>query len=328
MRDAPRTSRLTRTALLAVATSIALVLSACGSDDDSGSTSTAAPAAEAGTRTVQTAMGPVRIEGTPERVVVLDTAELDSVTTLGVKPVGTVKAAVGDGLPRYLADQAKGIEVVGEISAPNLVKIAQLKPDLILSSKIRDEQRYEQLSKIAPTVFTEAPAEWKKNVVTHAEALGRSAEVGPLLADYEARAKALREKLGDASGTTVSVVRFLEGEIRLYSPNSFVGSILKDVGVQLPPAAEKATDINATLSLENLEQAEADVLYVTRYGAKEDTDQAQAEQLPSWKGITAVKNGKVHPEPDDVWMLGIGITGANQILTELERTLPAATTSR
>lgn len=327
MTASPRSHRFTRRVLAAAATSAVLALSACGSDDD-GATTTAAASDAAGPRTVQTAMGPVEITGQPKRVVVLDTAELDSVTTLGVKPVGTVKAAVGDGVPRYLADQATGIEVVGEIAEPNLVAIAKLKPDLILSSKVRDEQRYAQLSKIAPTVFTETPAEWKKNVVTHAEALGKAEEVEPLLADYEAKAKALREKLGDPSGTTVSVVRFLEGEIRLYSPKSFVGSILKDVGVQLPPAAEKATDINATLSLENLDEAEADVLYTTRYGPKKATDQAQAERLPSWKGITAVEEGNVFPEPDDVWMLGIGITGAKQILTELERTLPAATASR
>jgi iron complex transport system substrate-binding protein len=309
---------------LALAASAAVALTACGSSDDASTTAgTSASDAAAGPRTVQTAMGPVQITGAPERVVVLDTPELDLTTTLGITPVGTVKAAVGDGLPRYLADKAKGIANVGEIGEPNLVKIAQLKPDLILSSKIRDEQRYAQLTKIAPTVLTETPADWKPNVVTDAQALGKADEAKALLQQYEARAAALKAKLPDAADTTVSVVRFLPGEIRLYSPKSFIGTVLKDVGVQLPPAAEKATDINATLSLENLEQADADVLYTTTYGPEEDTDAAQAKRLPAWKDIAAVKDGRVYDEPDDVWMLGIGITGAGQVLDELEKTLPA-----
>lgn len=312
---------LRRTASLAVALVASLVLAACGSSDESDTTPSGA-SADGGTRTVPTAMGPVEVKATPTRVVVLDTPELDLTTTLGVTPVGTVKAAVGDGLPGYVAERAKGIQNVGEIAEPNLVAIAKLKPDLILSSKVRDEQRYAQLSKIAPTVLTETPADWKPNVLTGARALGKEAEAKALMARYEQRAKAVGERLGEPGRTTVSVVRFMPGEIRLYSPKSFVGSILKDVGVLLPPAAEKATEINATLSLENLESADADVVYRTSYGPAKDTDQAQAERLPAWKAIAAVKTGRVYDEPDDVWMLGIGITGAGKVLDELEKTLP------
>lgn len=313
---------LRRTGSLAVALVASLVLAACGSSDDDVGPAPSGSSAGGGARTVPTAMGPVEVTGAPKRVVVLDTPELDLTTTLGVTPVGTVKAAVGDGLPRYVADRARGIQNVGEIGEPNLVAIAKLKPDLILSSKVRDEQRYAQLSKIAPTVLTETPADWKPNVLTGARALGRETEAKALMARYEQRAKALGERLGEPERTTVSVVRFMPGEIRLYSPKSFVGSVLKDVGVRLPPAAEKATEINATLSLENLERADGDVLYRTSYGPAKDTDRTQAERLPAWKAIAAVKAGRVHDEPDDVWMLGIGITGAGKVLDELEKTLP------
>lgn len=318
-----RPARSTRATFLASAATLALAAAGCGGSDDDGGTTASTASASAGPRTVRTAMGPVEITGTPKRVVVLDTDALDLTTTLGVTPVGTVKAAVGDGVPRYLADRAKGIANVGEIAEPNLVAIAKLQPDLILSSKIRDEQRYGQLRKIAPTVLTETPADWKANVTTNAEALGRADDARALLERYETRAKQVAAKVPDAASTTVSVVRFLPGEIRLYSPKSFVGSILEDLGVRLPPAAERAEDINATLSLENLKQAEADVLYTTTYGPEKDTDQTQAERLPAWKAISAVRDGRVHAEPDDVWMLGIGVTGALQILDELERTLPA-----
>lgn len=53
-------------------------------------------------RTVGHAMGEAEIEGTPGRVVVLDTGELDSAESLGVTPVGAVEAVEGLGLPSYL----------------------------------------------------------------------------------------------------------------------------------------------------------------------------------------------------------------------------------
>ncbi len=53
------------------------------------------------TRTVEHAMGETETEGTPERVVVLDTGELDSAMSLGVRPVGAVEGVV-DGLERRL----------------------------------------------------------------------------------------------------------------------------------------------------------------------------------------------------------------------------------
>lgn len=46
-------------------------------------------------------------------------------------------------------------EVVGVEHEVNIEKIAALKPDLIIGSKIRQEKVYDKLTKIAPTVFSE-----------------------------------------------------------------------------------------------------------------------------------------------------------------------------
>jgi iron complex transport system substrate-binding protein len=108
-------------------------------------------------------MGTTQVPAEPKRVVVLDTGELDTAITLGVTPVGAVRAPVEDGLLDYLAEKTAGVELVGAIAEPNLEVIAGLKPDLILSSKVREEARYEALSRIAPTVFSETPSKWKEN---------------------------------------------------------------------------------------------------------------------------------------------------------------------
>ncbi len=115
---------------------------ACG-----GATSDSGGGTTSESRTVEHAMGETKITGTPERVVVLDTGELDSAMTLGIKPIGAVEAVEGMGYPSYL-EGTEEIENVGTIQEPNLEKIASLEPDLILSSKLRHEQIYDQLSQM------------------------------------------------------------------------------------------------------------------------------------------------------------------------------------
>lgn len=200
----------------AVLVAAMLALAACGGAGGEAGDG-AGDGGDAQVRTVGHAMGETEIEGTPKRVVVLDTGELDSAMSLGVTPVGAVEAVEGLGLPSYLEDTG-GIENVGTIEEPNLEKIATLEPDLILSSKLRHEAIYDQLSQIAPTVFTETTGvTWKSNFDKHAEAMNRKAEAKKIMDDYGRRTEEFQKTMGDRLGETeVSVVRFLPGETRIY----------------------------------------------------------------------------------------------------------------
>ena len=60
-------------------------------------------------------LGETDVVGTPERVVVLDTGELDTALALGVTPVGAVRTDVSDDLPDYL--EAAGADPA-EITSP------------------------------------------------------------------------------------------------------------------------------------------------------------------------------------------------------------------
>jgi iron complex transport system substrate-binding protein len=301
---------MTRASVLLAATAL---LAACGS-------SAGEPAADGTTETrpVEHAMGTAHVPADPRRVVVLDTGELDDALALGVKPVGAVRIDVSTDFLSYLGDQTEGIEMVGTISEPNLEKIAALDPDLILSSTVRHEAIYEQLDAIAPTVLAPDLGDtWKDNFRLYAEALGKAEEAEQMLADFEERAAALGERLG--TGKTLSIVRFLPGQIRLYSDKSFTGVILTDMGLEVPPAALGA-DTFAELSPEQVTKAEADYLYVSTYGPTEDTDQAEVVGGPLWKTLGAVQAGDVHELNDDL-LSGIGIQAAEQILTRFEADL-------
>jgi iron complex transport system substrate-binding protein len=307
----------------ALLATLGLALAACGGDEDASGQEAAQSAPAAETRSVSHAMGTTEITGEPERVVVLDTGELDSAIALGVKPVGAVEAIPGAGFPEYLAEEVEGVEKVGTIEQPSVEAIAALQPDLILSSKLRHEAIYDQLSQIAPTVFTEeVGVAWKENFDLHAEAVGRTEDAERLTQEYQDKIDALAQALGDkVADTEVSVVRSVGDEVRIYLNENFIGTILEDVGLPRPKAQDVA-DFSATATRETIPDLEGDIMFLAKYG----DDHRLLEKLtesPLWNRLDVVQQEDVYEVPDDLWFLGIGNLAARLVVDDLERILVA-----
>lgn len=274
--------------------------------------------AEAGVfpRTVKHANGTTEIEKKPERVVVLDTGELDDVLSLGITPVGMVTTEGASPVPSYLEDQVKGVETVGTIQELDLEKIASLEPDLILGSQLRADKLYDELDSIAPTVFSIRPGfPWKENFRLVGEAMGMEDETTKELEEYAREAGELKDSVdGDP---TISLVRFMPDRLRLYANQSLIGVILHDAGFKRPKNQD-VDELAVEISPENLDQAAGDYVFYTSYGDPETTGEKKALESSQWKGLDAVKDGKAIRVNDDVWFLGLGPTGAGQILDDLE----------
>ncbi len=273
--------------------------------------------AEAGQfpRTVTHANGTTEIQAKPQRVVVLDTGELDAVLSLGITPVGIPATEGANSVPSYLADQVKDAKTVGTIQELNLEAIAALNPDLIIGSQLRADKLYGQLNEIAPTVFSIRPGfPWKENFLLAGEALGEETAAVSVLNDYQAKATALKDDVqGDPK---ISLMRFMPEKIRLYANKSLIGVILNDAGFTRPENQD-IEDLAVEISAENLAEGDSDWLFYTSYGTPEATGEKAAVEGPLWGQLQAVKDGQAIRVNDDVWFLGLGPTGANQILDDL-----------
>jgi iron complex transport system substrate-binding protein len=253
----------------------------------------------------------------PERVVVLDTGELDNAFALGVKPVGAVEVGQGVAFASYLLDRVEGIETVGTIAQPSLEAIAALNPDLILSNKVRHEAIYGQLSQIAPTVFAEGVGvTWKENLRLDAQALGKCEEAEELFASYEERLAAFKRLMGDRlAETKVSVIRSLPDQVRIYMNASFIGTVLADAGLPRPAAQNKDAFVEEA-TIERIPDLDGDAMFIAMF----TDDNAQLETLranPLWQQLKVVKADRVYVVPDGRWMLGIGMIAANEVLDDL-----------
>ena len=275
-------------------------------------------------RLVQHEIGEACIPLVPQRVVVLGSG-LDTVLSLGVKPVGSNE--VGWQERYYPENKAAGIVSVGTPGMPNLEAIAALQPDLILGT-MWNRERYELLSQIAPTVLYELRSgdSWKKLLNNYAEALGKTVKAEQILADYYARIEEFQTKMGDRlQQTEVSIVGLSPDGISIYLEDSSSGAVVADVGLSRPSHQAKIEGqgvISPQISKELIHQADGDVIFIWAGGVNDQEAQTALKELkadPLWSELNAVQQGKVY-EVSAYWN-GIGPNVANLILDDLVKHL-------
>ena len=264
-------------------------------------------------RTVRHAMGETTVEAHPERVVVLDTGELDAMVELGITPVGAVDYGAA-GLPAYLEGALDGVELVGSVEQPNLEAIAALQPDLILSSSLRHEELYDTLTAIAPTVFAERPGvSWKQNFALYAQAVGEEEAAADTVARYEQRVRDLNSAL-PTPRPTISVVRLLDDSVRYYQRANFLGTLFTDLGLPRPEA-QNVDDFGVDLGQESIvDHADADLVVLALYGGQANPFAESVLASDVWQSVPAVRDGRVLEVDDQTWIGGIGYRAAFTVL--------------
>lgn len=320
--------------LFAIFSFIALfLLAACGNtaEEKPAATKEADKKTEETSYTVEHAMGTTTLEKTPKRVVVLTNEGTEALLALGIKPVGAVQSWLGDPWYDHIKKKMDGVEVVGVEQEVNLEKIAALKPDLIIGNKLRQEAVYNQLSAIAPTIFSETlRGDWKENFGLYAKALNKEEKGKEVLNDFDKHVDTLKQKLGDKVNQQVSVVRFMAGKSRIYYTDSFSGIIFEQLGfkhskqqAELFTPDNKLGNLAIEVGKEVVPKMDGDVLFYFTYAPK--GDQAALDTAkewtndPLWKNLNAVKSGNAHEVSDATWNTAGGVLAANIMLDDLEK---------
>lgn len=318
----PRTRTARSAFILLLILLVTLMLSACGTNtgsEDTAGQSTEEPATkpetqEEQTRTVKHDYGESVIPVSPQRIVSIG---MEDVLLSLDEPL--VQAFSTDG---YYLDQQikeKGIPINSSFDI-NLEAVASANPDLIIINKyMTDEQGYEQLSKIAPTIAY-IRDDWQSWLPEIGKALGKEDKANAILQGYLDKLKEAKESIVQAvgEGKTVAFIRPSTKDVELDFPEwAWTAALYNDVGLQPDPQVlefqKNSTDDwgGTMLSLEMLPELTADYLFMD-YGAsmsnEEDfqKDVAQAKEVESlniWKAIPAVKKGNVYKVSARHWAL-------------------------
>lgn len=278
---------------------------------------------QASTRMIETANGPIKIEGDVQRVITLDETALDVALSVGVQPIGTLATRGGTDVAPYLQAHLQGeIVLLGSPREPNLEAILRLRPDLILVPATFSEVFYQKLSKIAPTIQPQGSVistDWQSISRTYAAALNKTAALEEKLSLIDQQLVAYRKRV--IAPLHISIVRWNPQGPIVMSSKLFAGQILKQAGLSSITLAYEVerTPHSDTLSLENMVQADGDWLLLATLNEEGDKTLEQAKQQPAFQRLSVVRNNRVLAVDGQVWSSGSGPLAANIVLNDLKR---------
>lgn len=308
---------------------VVFALAGCGNEEKQTSkeknASNEAKTTESKPYTVEHAMGTTEIKGNPKRVVILTNEGTEALLALGVKPVGAVQSWTGNPWYKHIEGDMKGVKSVGNEGEPSVETIASLKPDLIIGNKMRHEKIYEQLSAIAPTVYSETlRGDWKENFKLYAKAVNKEEEGNKVTTDFDKRVEELKGKLGDKLNQKVSIVRFMPGDVRIYHKDTFSGVILDQLGFARPKGQDQPDFAEKNVTKERIPAMDGDILFYMTYDPAESKGEApklEEEWIndPLFKNLNVAKNNNIHKVDDAIWNTAGGVVAANLFLDDIEK---------
>ncbi|WP_256875118.1 iron-siderophore ABC transporter substrate-binding protein [Nostoc sp. C052] len=271
-------------------------------------------------RVIEHTMGETCVPKNPKRLVTISQVTLGSTLVLDIKPIGSTSDGWQDNLPDYLKNKTEGIQKIGTQYEPNLERILRLKPDLILGWE-NVKAIYPRLSQISPTALVKwkGSLSWREHFNFVAEALGKKEAAQQAWNNYYQRIEELKIALGNQyKDKTISVIHIYGWDIMSTAKNSFIGSILNDVGLQRPKAQDVITPSGLTknISEEKLEELDGDILFITTFNDSDKANFEQLQQKPLWKRLKAFQQGHIYFVDGLSWV-GSNLIAADAVIDDL-----------
>lgn len=257
---------------------------------------------------VKDANGNIKVPKNPKKVVVFDNGSLDTIDALGKGKV--IAGAPTKNLPKYLA-KYQNVASAGGIMEPDLEKVNQIKPDLIIIAG-RQQRFKEKLSKIAPTMFMQVNDQdpWnstKQNIRTLGKVFNTEAKTNLEIKKLEKDIESLKNK-AIASKKKALIALINEGQISVYGSKSRFGIIHDTFGFTQADAHIKTSIHGQSVSYEYVMSKNPDILFIVdrTKAIGGDDSKNQALQNDLIKQTSAGKNHQVIPLDADVWYLSGG----------------------
>ncbi len=245
------------------------------------------PVEEPKTRKYKQATGEeIDVPNRPERVIALN--NIGEMLALGVKPIGVSEYY----LDKYDPEQMKGVENIGA-AEPNLEKITELNPDLIVVSSYVAPETIANLKKIAPTAITTWGKTAFEQLTDVANLLNKKDEETAFVKKYEEKVAQTKEKVKPfmKEGETALVMQFFQKDIYIF-PITTWEPIYKGLGFVVPEKSN--VDKPTALSEEVLADYKADRIFVQVSDPTAEGVLKGLQSRPVWRNLPAVKNNHVY----------------------------------
>lgn len=271
-------------------------------------------------KTIVHDFGTTELKKAPKRIVILDNLYGEILDPLDITPVGaTTGQADSQELSTLFKKQYKDAKVVsvGWQGNPDLDKIAELKPDLILMTG-EQEDLYEELSEIAPTVGyqinTDENWDYHETSLKVAEIFDKRDEMKKDLDRVDAREAVFAENVKAKFGNQkLMYLRVTDNDIRYYAYGHF--GYLYDTYHFNRAETFNPDDMFQVIDPDKLKDINPDLLIV-QADSQELLDN-KLKNNPVWSSLKAVQNNKVIYADYSTYMLGFGIVSQEAIMKQI-----------
>ncbi|WP_145516860.1 ABC transporter substrate-binding protein [Streptococcus salivarius] len=271
-------------------------------------------------KTIVHDFGTTKLKKVPKRIVILDNLYGEILNPLDITPVGaTTGQADSQEFSTLFKKQYKDAKVVsvGWQGSPDLDKIAELKPDLILMTG-EQEDLYEELSEIAPTVGyqinTDENWDYHETSLKVAEIFDKRDEMKKDLDRVDAREAVFAENVKAKFGNQkLMYLRVTDTDIRYYAYGHF--GYLYDTYHFNRAETFNPDDMFQVIDTDKLKDINPDLLIV-QADSQELLDN-KLKNNPVWSSLKAVQNNKVIYADYSTYMLGFGIVSQEAIMKQI-----------
>ena len=271
-------------------------------------------------KTIVHDFGTTELKKVPKRIVILDNLYGEILNPLDITPVGaTTGQADSQEFSTLFKKQYKDAKVVsvGWQGNPDLDKIAELKPDLILMTG-EQEDLYEELSETAPTVGyqinTDENWDYHETSLKVAEIFDKRDEMKKDLDRVDAREAVFAENVKAKFGNQkLMYLRVTDNDIRYYAYGHF--GYLYDTYHFNRAETFNPDDMLQVIDPDKLKDINPDLLIV-QADSQELLDN-KLKNSPVWTSLKAVQNNKVIYADYSTYMLGFGIVSQEAIMKQI-----------
>lgn len=288
----------------ALAGVLALLFGGCsGTTPAAQENPSAEPSAAATPITMTNAWGSAEIPANPQRVAVVSGGDRSIAYALGVVPVVEWSQSSGSIAPYVTEARGRlGITeptVFDGTDGTDYATIAEAEPDVILAmNSYSMDEDYDRLAKIAPVITFEEKNDaysmlWQDRLLRAGLGLGMEAKANEVIASNAAVASAAQQANPGFTGTSYTYLIVHPEQITYSSFAEQDKGPLDDLGLVKPANAATFNSDNNAVSLENLDQADADIILIAYpFGDEGLLSRAELEKNPLWQKIPAVAAGR------------------------------------
>lgn len=271
-------------------------------------------------KTIVHDFGTTELKKAPKRIVILDNLYGEILEPLDLTPVGATTGQEGSQeFSTLFKKHYKDADVVsvGWQKSPDLEKIKELKPDLILMT-VDQEGIYDKLSEIAPTVGyrinTDENWDYHETSLKVAEIFDKRDEMKDALDRMDAKeavfAENVKAKFGDQK---LMYLRVTGNDIRYYAYGHF--GYLYDTYKFNRAQTFNPEDMYQVIDIDKLKDLNPDLLIV-QADSQELLDN-KLKNTPVWSNLKAVQNNNVIYADYSTYMLGFGIVSQEAIMNQI-----------